>query len=88
MILFVIGAVVIIFFAISIIKAQIEINEKNEILASDTEVYESRLSENEALESALSEGATPEQMEQEARKDRYVMKGERVYVEDTPGSEE
>ena len=76
---------ILLYFVVSIVKAQIDIKQKEAELAALQSTYESQIAENEALEDAVSKGDEAELIEEYARKKGYVMPDERVYVDITPG---
>lgn len=87
-IVFVLCACIVLYFVVSIVKKQIEINKsidtRNELMS----VLDSQLDENNELEVAISQGDESALAEEYARKKGYVMPDERVYVDITPGEEQ
>ncbi len=87
-IVFVLCACIVLYFVVSIVKKQIEINKNTDTRNELVSVLESRQAENEELEVAISEGDESALAEEYARKKGYVMPDERVYVDITPGEEQ
>ncbi len=87
-IVFVLCACIVLYFVVSIVKKQIEINKNTDTRNELVSVLESRQAENEELEAAISEGDESALAEEYARKKGYVMPDERVYVDITPGEEQ
>ena len=87
-IVFVLCACIVLYFVVSIVKKQIEINKNTDTRDELVSVLESRQAENEELEVAISEGDESALAEEDARKKGYVMPDERVYVDITPGEEQ
>lgn len=76
---------ILVYLLVSIVKAQIDINQKEAELAALQSTLESQVAENEALEEAVAKGDEAELVEEYARKKGYVMPDERVYIDITPG---
>lgn len=87
-IVFVLCACIVLYFVVSIVKKQIEINRNTDTRNELVSVLESRQAENAELEVAISEGDESALAEEYARKKGYVMPDERVYVDITPGEEQ
>ncbi len=86
-IVFVLCSCIVLYFVISIIKKQVEINKNTNTRDELVSVLESQNAENKELEAAISEGDESALAEEYARKKGYVMPDERVYVDITPGAE-
>lgn len=80
--------ILLLYFGVSFLKAQSEINAKEAELNKLESVYESQVSENDQLKDAIKNGDEAALAEEYARKKGYVMPDERVYVDITPGSAE
>ena len=87
-IVFVLCACIVLYFVVSIVKKQIEINKSTEARDELVSVLESQQAENKELEAAISQGDESALAEEYARKKGYVMPDERVYVDITPGEEQ
>ncbi len=87
-IVFVLCACIVLYFVVSIVKKQIEINKSTETRNELVSVLESQQAENKELEVAISQGDESALAEEYARKKGYVMPDERVYVDITPGEEQ
>ena len=86
-VVFVLCACIVLYFVVSIVKKQVEINKsiatRNELMSA----LDSQLDENNQLQDAISLGDESALAEEYARKKGYVMPDERVYVDITPGEE-
>ena len=80
--------ILMLYFGVSFLKTQSEINAKQAELSKLENIYESQVNENEELKDAIKNGDEAELAEEYARKKGYVMPDERVYVDITPGSAE
>jgi cell division protein FtsB len=76
------------YFVVSIVKKQIEINKNEDTRQELVSILESQQAENQELEAAISEGDESALAEEYARKKGYVMPDDRVYVDITPGEEQ
>lgn len=87
-VVFILCACIVLYFVVSIIKKQVEINESKNTRDELVSVLESQKVENSELEVAISEGDESALAEEYARENGYVMPDERVYVDITPGEEQ
>lgn len=87
-IVFVLCACIVLYFVVSIVKKQIEINKNEDTRQELVSILESQQAENQELEAAISEGDESALAEEYARKKGYVMPDDRVYVDITPGEEQ
>ena len=87
-IVFVLCACIVLYFVVSIVKKQIEINKNEDTHQELVSILESQQAENQELEAAVSEGDESALAEEYARKKGYVMPDDRVYVDITPGEEQ
>lgn len=87
-IVFVLCACIVLYFVVSIVKKQIEINKNEDTRQELVSILESQKAENQELEAAISEGDESALAEEYARKKGYVMPDDRVYVDITPGEEQ
>ncbi len=87
-IVFVLCACIVLYFVVSIVKKQIEINKNEDTHQELVSILESQQAENQELEAAISEGDESALAEEYARKKGYVMPDDRVYVDITPGEEQ
>lgn len=75
------------YFVISIISLQSTINERRAELEQKNAAYEQQLADNERLQSIVDDEDKSEYMEQVAReKLGFVMPGEKVFYDVTPGA--
>ena len=75
------------YFVITIIGLQLKIRDANTELNQKTEAYEQQLDENERLEAIVESEDKSDYIEQVAReKLGYVMPGEKVFYDVTPGA--
>ena len=87
-VVFVLCACIVLYFVVSIVKKQIEINKNEDTRQELVSILESQQAENQELEAAISEGDESALAEEYARKKGYVMPDDRVYVDITPGEEQ
>lgn len=87
-IVFALCACIVLYFVVSIVKKQIEINKNEDTRQELVSILESQQAENQELEAAISEGDESALAEEYARKKGYVMPDDRVYVDITPGEEQ
>ena len=87
-VVFVLCACIVLYFVVSIVKKQIEINKNEDTHQELVSILESQQAENQELEAAISEGDESALAEEYARKKGYVMPDDRVYVDITPGEEQ
>ena len=87
-IVFVLCACIVLYFVVSIVKKQIEINKNEDTHQELVSILESQQAENQELEAAISEGDESALAEEYARKKGYVMPDDRVYVDITTGEEQ
>ena len=75
------------YFIITIVGLQLDINERRAVLDQKTAAYEQQLADNERLQSIIDNDDKSEYIEQVAReKLGYVMPGEKVFYDVTPGA--
>lgn len=75
------------YFVITLIGLQLERKERNEVLQQKTAEHEQIVAENEHLQSVLDNEDKSDYIEQIAReKLGYVMPGEKVFYDVTPGA--
>lgn len=75
------------YFIITIVGLQLDINERRAVLDQKTAAYEQQLADNDRLQSIIDNDDKSEYIEQVAReKLGYVMPGEKVFYDVTPGA--
>ena len=75
------------YFIITIVGLQLDIRERQAVLDQKTAAYEQQLADNEHLQSIIDDDDKSEYIEQVAReKLGYVMPGEKVFYDVTPGA--
>ena len=75
------------YFIITIVGLQLDISERRAELDQKTAAYEQQLADNDRLQSIISNEDKSEYIEQVAReKLGYVMPGEKVFCDVTPGA--
>lgn len=75
------------YFIITIVGLQLDINERRAVLDQKTAAYEQQLADNDRLQSIIENDDKSAYIEQVAReKLGYVMPGEKVFYDVTPGA--
>jgi len=83
---FTVAAALAIYFAVSFISANQEINEKKEHLADLQNHKEDVVQQNKDIEKTIEENDEAAIAEKYARENGYVKTDERVYIDITPGT--
>lgn len=71
--------------AITIVSTQLKIRERKKVRDEKQQAYESQIHQNDRLQAVLDSDDKSSYLEQKAREQGFVMPGEKVFYDVTPG---